>query len=149
MSESKKIAIGSDHAALEAKAKVIKHLESRGWEVTDFTILKDDGKADYPMSGHAVASAVSRGVFEKGVLLCGTGLGISYSANRHPGVRAALCLNTEYAKLAREHNDANILVLPGRATIYEPHEKVVDAWLDTPFSGDERHAKRIRMIDQY
>ncbi|MCC8189406.1 MAG: ribose 5-phosphate isomerase B [Planctomycetes bacterium] len=147
MPDDKTIAIGSDHAALEAKAKVIKHLEDRGYTVTDFTQLVD-GRADYPDAGHAVARAVAGGEFPKGILLCGTGIGISIAANRHKGARAALCLNSEYAALSRDHNDANILVMPGRATILEPHETVVDTWLDTPFSEGERHRKRIAMIDE-
>ena len=146
MSEPKKIAIGSDHAAAEVKDRLIKHLQNLGWEVKDFTKLVD-GRADYPDAGRQVALAVARGDFPKGVLLCGTGLGMSYVANRVKGVRAALCLNSEFAILSREHNDANVLVMPGRATIYEPQEKILDVWLATPFSGDERHIKRIKMID--
>lgn len=146
MSEVKKIAVGSDHAAAEAKDRLVKHLKDLGWEVTDFTHIVD-GRADYPDAGHKVAKGVSTGEFPKGLLLCGTGLGMSYVANRYKGVRAALCLNTEFAALAREHNDSNILVMPGRATIYEPHEKILDVWLSTPFSNDERHIKRIKMIE--
>ena len=147
MSEVKKIAIGSDHAALEAKEKVIKHLQSRGYEVKDFTIIDAEGRADYPQAGHAVARAVAGGEYPKGILLCGTGIGISIAANRHPGIRAALCLNVEFATLSRDHNDSNVLAMPGRAIIYDPHEKIVDAWLDTPFSGGERHVRRIQMIE--
>ncbi|MDR3078387.1 MAG: RpiB/LacA/LacB family sugar-phosphate isomerase [Planctomycetota bacterium] len=146
MEGSKRAAIGSDHAALEAKGKVAEHLRKLGWEVVDFTVLVD-GRADYPVAGRKVALAVAEGGYRIGVLLCGTGLGMSYVANRVGGVRAALCLNSEFAALSREHNDANVLVMPGRATIYEPHEKILDVWLNTPFSGDERHARRIRMID--
>ena len=141
-----KVAIGSDHAAIEAKDRVAQRLREWGWEVIDYTVIVD-GKADYPKAGRKVALAVAGGDCRKGVLLCGTGLGMSYVANRVRGVRAALCLNSEYAALAREHNDSNILVMPGRAVIYEPHEEILRVWLDTPFSGDERHARRIRMID--
>ena len=146
MPEVKKIAIGSDHAAAPVKDNLVRHLEAKGWEVVDFTHIVD-GRADYPVAGHKVARAVASGEFPKGVLLCGTGLGMSYAANRHRGVRAALCLNSEFAVLSREHNDANILVMPGRATIYEPQEKILDVWLETPFSNDERHIKRIEMIE--
>ncbi len=142
----KKIAIGSDHAAAPVKDKLVEHLRKNGWEVKDYTVIVD-GRADYPLAGRQVALAVAKGEFPRGVLLCGTGLGMSYVANRVPGVRAALCLNSEFAVLSREHNDANILVMPGRATIYEPQEKILDIWLATPFSGDERHVKRIKMID--
>ncbi|MDR2390507.1 MAG: RpiB/LacA/LacB family sugar-phosphate isomerase [Planctomycetota bacterium] len=142
-----RVAVGSDHAAVEAKDKVARRLRELGWEVIDYTVVVD-GKADYPKAGRKVALAVANGDCCKGVLLCGTGLGMSYVANRIGGVRAALCLNSEYAALSREHNDANILVMPGRATICEPHEKILRVWLDTPFSGDERHLRRIRMIDE-
>ena len=146
MSEEKRIAVGSDHAAAEVTERLVAWLRERGWEVTNYTVLVD-GRADYPVAGHKVAHAVATGEFPKGMLLCGTGLGMSYVANRYAGVRAALCRDTEFAVLAREHNDSNVLVMPGRATIYEPHEKVLEAWLNTPFSGDERHVKRIRMIE--
>lgn len=146
MSEPKKIAVGSDHAAVEAKDLLIKHLRDKGWEVVDYTVIVD-GRADYPVAGHKVARAVASGEFPRGLLLCGTGLGMSYVANRHPGVRAALCLSAEFAKLSRDHNDANVLVMPGRFDTREPREEILDAWLDAPFSGDERHVKRIEMIE--
>ncbi len=146
MAEDKRIAVGSDHAAAEVKDRLVAHLLDLGWEVKDFTEIVD-GKADYPDPAHKVAQAVTKGDFPKGLLLCGTGLGVSYTANRYHGVRAALCLDEEYAKLAREHNDSNILVMPGRAKIYAPHERILDAWLNTPFSGDPRHVKRIEKIE--
>lgn len=146
MSPEKRIAIGSDHAAAPVKDRLVKHLRDNGWEVKDFTVLVE-GKADYPVAGYDVATAVANGEFPQGVLLCGTGLGMSYVANRVPGIRAALCTTKEFATLSREHNDANILVMPGRATIQDPHEEILDVWLATPFSGDERHVKRIHMID--
>lgn len=146
MAEDKRIVVGSDHAAAETLAKLVEYLENRGWEVKNFTVVVD-GRAEYPVAGHKAASAVQKGEFPKGILMCGTGLGMSYVANRYKGVRAALCMNVEFAKLSREHNDANILVMPGRATIYEPHEKILEAWLETPFSGDRRHVDRIRMIE--
>lgn len=146
MPEDKKIAVGSDHAAAPVKDRLVQHLKDRGYAVTDCTVLVD-GRADYPVAGRRVAEAVARGEFPRGLLLCGTGLGMSYVANRVKGVRAALCMNTEFAKLAREHNNANILVMPGRAAMYEPQETVLDAWLDTPFSNDPRHVRRIEMID--
>lgn len=147
MTIGKRIAVGSDHAAAQAKDELVAHLRALGWDVTDYTKIVD-GRADYPAAGHKVAYAVQKGEFKKGLLLCGTGLGMSYVANRYGGIRAALCLNVEFAKLAREHNDSNILVMPGRATIYEPRTAILDAWLSTPFSGDERHVKRIAMIEE-
>lgn len=147
MPTDKRIVVGSDHAAAEAKDELVVHLKALGWDVTDYTNIVD-GRADYPSAGHKVARAVQKGDFSRGLLLCGTGLGMSYVANRYPGVRAALCLNVEFAKLSREHNNANILVMPGRATIYESRTAILDAWLNTPFSGDERHVKRIAMIEE-
>lgn len=147
MNTVKRIAVGSDHAAAPVKDKLVEHLKRLGWEVTDYTRVVD-GRADYPAAGHKVAKAVQAGEFPKGLLLCGTGLGMSYVANRYKGIRAALCLDTEFARLSREHNDSNILVMPGRAAAYAPHAEILDVWLDTPFSGDERHVKRIRMIDE-
>lgn len=146
MGENKRIAVGSDHAAAEVMARLVAWLQARGWEVKDYTEVVN-GRAEYPVAGHKVASAVQKGDYPKGILMCGTGLGMSYVANRYRGVRGALCMNVEFARLSREHNDANILVMPGRATIYEPHESILEAWLDTPFSGDERHVQRIRMIE--
>lgn len=147
MPDVKRIAVGSDHAAQPVMEKLVVHLRELGWEVVDFTKVVD-GKADYPVAGHKVARVVSRGEFPKGILMCGTGLGMSYTANRYPRIRGALCLNVEFAKLARDHNDSNILIMPGRATIYEPHQDILDAWLNTPFSNDERHIRRVNQIDE-
>ncbi|MDR1611429.1 MAG: RpiB/LacA/LacB family sugar-phosphate isomerase [Planctomycetota bacterium] len=141
-----KIAIGSDHAAFEIKEALKKRLRELGYDVEDFTRVKD-GTGDYPDVAHPVADAVAKGVFPRAVLLCGAGHGMTYAANRHAGVRAALCLSVEFARLAREHNDSNILTMPGRAAPVDPHEKILEAWLSTPFSGDERHRRRIRKID--
>jgi sugar-phosphate isomerases, RpiB/LacA/LacB family len=146
MSEVKKIAIGSDHAAFDVKEQLKKHLQDLGWEVTDYTAVQD-GAGDYPEVARPVAEAVARGDFPKAVLLCGTGLGMSYVANRVPGIRAALCVTVEFAKLAREHNDSNILVMPGRAPSVDPQVDILDAWLNTPFSNAERHIRRIYRID--
>lgn len=146
MARDRHIAVGSDHAAAAVKDQLVEHMRKLGWEVTDFTVVVD-GRADYPVAGHKVARAVQKGEFAKGLLMCGTGLGMSYVANRYKGIRGALCLNVEFAKLSREHNDSNILVMPGRATIYEPHADILDAWLETPFSNDERHVNRIAMIE--
>lgn len=146
MSEVKRIAIGSDHAATGVKDELKRHLEALGWEVNDYTVVQN-GAGDYTDVGRPLAEAVARGEFAKGVLLCGTGLGMSYVANRVPGIRAALCLTVEFAKLAREHNDSNILVMPGRAPSVDPQVEILDAWLSTPFSGHERHKRRIHRID--
>lgn len=147
MSEEMKIAVGSDHAAFATKEILKRHLVELGFNVVDFTKV-EDGAGDYPGIGRPVAEAVAGGEFLRAVLLCGTGLGMSYVANRVPGIRAALCLTVEFAKLAREHNDSNILVMPGRAPSVDPHIDILDAWLNTPFSGVERHIRRIREIDR-
>lgn len=146
MPENKRIAIGSDHAAVEVKNRLIEFLKNNGWTVTDFTEVVD-GRADYPIAAHKVAKAVQQGEYARGLLMCGTGLGVSYVANRYKDIRAALCLDSEYARLSREYNDSNVLVMPDRTTIYEPHETILQIWLATPFSGDERHVKRIAMIE--
>ena len=146
MPENGIIAIGSDHAAQGVKDELKRRLGDGGWSVVDFTAVTD-GAGDYPEVAHPLALAVSEGKFTRGILLCGTGLGMSYVANRYPGVRAALCLSAEYARLSREHNDANILVMPGRAPAIDPHAAILDAWLSTPFSGHERHRRRIYRID--
>lgn len=145
MSE-KTIAIGCDHAALEAKERLKEWLEAHGYEVKDFGVNAPDS-VDYPDIARPLSEAVAGGEPERGVLLCGTGLGMSYVANRVPGIRAALCYSEEAADLARSHNDANVLVLPGRAGTMDPLEKILAAWVNTPFSGDERHRRRIDKIE--
>lgn len=142
----KKIVIGADHAGYEAKEKVKAWLLMRGYEVADVGTDSVDS-VDYPDYARKVAAAVSDGKFAKGVLICGTGLGMSYAANRFPKVRAALCWSAEVAELARDHNDANILVLPGRVETLDPLDEILGAWLERNFSGEERHLRRIGKID--
>lgn len=146
VSDDRRIAVASDHAATEVKDRLIAHLRANGWDVTDFTQITD-GRADYPVPAHKVGKAVAAGLFARGLLLCGSGLGISIAANKVPGVRAALCPLVEFARLSREHNDANILVLPGRVPIPDRHEDILDVWLQTPFSNEPRHKQRIAMIE--
>ena len=143
---SETIAIGSDHAAFPVKEKLKGVLEELGYKVKDFGVNSPDS-CDYPDVAIPLAKAVQAGKCERGVLLCGTGLGMSYAANRFPGVRAALCWSREVAKLAREHNDSNVLVLSGRHATIDPLEEILKAWLETPFSNDERHMRRIRKIE--
>lgn len=142
----KRIAVGADHAAAPAKDELVAHLKEKGWIVKDFTVIVD-GKADYPIAGARVARAVAKQQYPCGLLMCGTGLGMTYIANRFRGVRAALCLDTEYARLARDHNNANILVLPGRQKAYAPLADILDVFIETHFSEDERHQKRIALVD--
>ena len=148
MPNDKSIAIGSDHAAFPVKEELKKHLAEKGWTVRDFGVSSPSSQDDYPDVAHPLAKAVAAKEVSRGVLLCGSGHGMSYTANRVPGIRAALCWSVEYAKLSREHNDANILVMPGRAPVNDPQVAILDAWLETPFSGAERHKRRIAKIDE-
>ena len=140
------IAIGSDHGGFELKQAVMKHLEKRGLEYKDFGTYSD-ASCDYPVYGKAVAQAVAAGDCDKGILICGTGIGISITANKVPGIRAALCSDCFSAQATREHNDANILALGARVLGEGLALKIVDTFLDTPFSNDERHIRRISMIE--
>ena len=140
------IAIGSDHGGFEIKKEVMAHLEKRGLEYKDFgTYTKDS--CDYPEYGRAVALAVASGEFERGIVICGTGIGISIAANKVPGIRAALCGDCFSAQATREHNDANILAMGARVVGEGLALKIVDTFLDTPFSHDERHIRRITLIE--
>lgn len=143
---AKRIAIGSDHAAFPAKRRLMTWLEERGWEVEDFGCFSEVS-TDYPDVARPLCLAVRGGRFAQGVLLCGTGLGMSYAANRVPGIRGALCWSAEVAILARTHNDANILILPGRHPTVDPLEAILEAYLDASFSNDARHQRRIRKIE--
>lgn len=140
------IAIGSDHGGWELKQEIMVHLKERGIAFWDFGTYTPDS-CDYPVYGKAVAQAVASGEYEFGILICGTGIGISITANKVPGIRAALCGDCFSAEATRLHNDANILALGGRVTGPGLALKIVDTFLDTPFSGDERHARRISMIE--
>ena len=140
------IGIGSDHGGFALKEAIKKHLEERGLEYKDFGTYSS-ASCDYPVYGRAVAKAVAAGECELGILICGTGIGISITANKVPGVRAALCGDCFSAKATREHNDANILALGARVTGPGLALMIVDTFLNTPFSGDERHMRRISMIE--
>ena len=141
------IAIGSDHAGYEMKLAIIEHLKKRGEKFEDFGCYSNES-VDYPEYGKKVAHAVASGEYEKGILICGTGIGISITANKVKGIRAALCGDCFSAEATRLHNDANILALGARAIGTGLAEKIVDTFLDTEFSGDERHARRIRMMEE-
>lgn len=140
------IAVGSDHGGFALKQAVIKHLSDRGLEYKDFGTYTQDS-CDYPDFGRAVALAVASGECERGILVCGTGIGISIAANKVPGIRAALCGDCFSAEAARQHNDANILALGARVLGEGLALKIVDTFLDTPFSNDERHIRRIAKIE--
>lgn len=141
------LAIGCDHGGYELKQEIIRHLEKRQILYQDFGC--DSVKSvDYPVYARKVAQAVAGGKCERGILICGTGIGISIAANKVKGIRAAVCGDCFSAEATRLHNDANILALGARVVGVGLALKIVDTFLDTPFSGDERHARRISLIEE-
>ena len=141
-----RIPIASDHAGVELKATLVVRLAALGYEPDD--LGPHDGTAvDYADFAHPLAERVAGGQARRGVLLCGTGLGMSYAANRHPGVRAAVAWAPEIAALARQHNDANVLVLPARFVGAEEGERILRTWLETEFEGG-RHQRRVHKIER-
>ena len=140
------IALGCDHGGYELMQEVKKHLEERDLEYKDYGCNGPES-VDYPVYGKKVAEAIVNGECEKGILICGTGIGISITANKFKGIRAALCTDCFTAEATRLHNDANILAMGGRVVGPGLALKIVDTFLDTPFSGDERHIRRINMIE--
>jgi ribose 5-phosphate isomerase B len=141
-----KIAIASDHAGVDLKQKIASSLSVKGVEVLDLGVNNHDS-VDYPDYGMKVAEAVSRGDVEKGILICGTGIGMSIVANKFPHVRAALCHNIFTARMSRLHNDANVLVLAGRILEEEVAQVMTDIWIQTPFEGG-RHQRRLDKIEE-
>lgn len=139
------VAIGADHAGFELKAALSAVLQKLGFGILDLGTNGPDS-VDYPDFANAVATALSDGTAQFGLLVCGSGIGMSIAANRHAGVRAALCHNEESARLAREHNDANVLVLGARLTGVDIAEKCVDVFFSTEFDGGERHARRVAKL---
>ncbi|MCD7836880.1 MAG: ribose 5-phosphate isomerase B [Lachnospiraceae bacterium] len=140
------IAIGSDHGGYELKEKIKKHLEDRGIEVKDVGCSGRES-CDYPVFGHAAAKEVADGGCEKGIVICTTGIGISITANKTAGIRCALCGDTMSAKMTRLHNDANMLALGAGVVGEMLAMEIVDTFIDTPFSQEERHIKRIALIE--
>jgi ribose 5-phosphate isomerase B len=140
------IVIGCDHAAFPLKEKIKQHLLEMNIDVQDVGTMSEDS-VDYPEFGKKVASAVSSGEFERGILLCGTGLGMSMVANKFPHVRAALCNDLFSAVMSRRHNDANVLVLGGRVIGETLALEILKSWLETPFDGG-RHQLRLDQFDQ-
>jgi ribose 5-phosphate isomerase B len=140
------LAIGCDHGGFELKQEIMKHLEERGIEYKDFGTY-DTKSTDYPIYAKKVAHAVADGECENGILVCGTGIGISITANRIKGIRCALCTDCFMAEATRLHNNANILAMGGRVVGPGLALKIVDTFLDTPFSNDERHIRRINAIE--
>jgi ribose 5-phosphate isomerase B len=141
-----KIAIGSDHAGFQLKEKLKPYLVSKGYEIKDFGCSSEE-RADYPDFAHPIARGVQEKQFTFGLLMCGSGNGINMTANKHRGIRAALCWKEEIAELARKHNDANILTLPARYITEEEARKCVDVFFTTEFEGG-RHEERVRKISE-
>jgi ribose 5-phosphate isomerase B len=140
------IPIGSDHAGFELKERLVQELKALGFEPLDVGTHGPES-VDYPDFAHNVAGRVERREATRGVLLCGTGLGMSYAANRHHGVRAAVAWSSDVARLARSHNDANLLVLPARFVSEHEGVEIMKTWLGTQFEGG-RHSRRVAKIDQ-
>jgi ribose 5-phosphate isomerase B len=143
---SERVLVGADHAGYELKAKLIDELKRLGYDPVDVGAPSLDPQDDYPDFARPVAEAVSRGEVRRGVLTCGSGLGMSFVANRYPHVRAAVVWSPEVAELSRKHNDANILVLPSRFMSDSESLDTLRRWLDTPFEGG-RHERRLEKID--
>ncbi|MDN3203840.1 ribose 5-phosphate isomerase B [Algoriphagus sediminis] len=139
-----KIAIGGDHAGFEYKQKLVKKLEELGHDVKDFGPFSTES-VDYPDYVHPLSTAIEKGDFKLGVVICGSGNGVAITANKHQGIRAALCWNEDLAALARQHNNANVIALPARFISYELAEKLVEIFISTDFEGG-RHLNRVNKI---
>lgn len=141
-----KIAIGCDHGGISLKDSIVNYLEERGVQIEDFGTFGTDS-VDYPDFAYKVARSVADGKADKGILMCGTGIGISIAANKVNGIRCALCHNTDTAKLTAMHNDSNVLAMGGRVIDADTAVNIVKTWLDTPFEGG-RHINRINKISE-
>lgn len=139
-----KIVLGCDHGGYELKKRIIKFLQAKGYQPADLGTHSAQS-CDYPLIGKRVAQAVSKGKFERGVLICKTGIGLAIVANKVPKVRAALCRSKKDARLSREHNDANVLVLGANFTRTQQAKEILEIWLKTAFKVG-RHARRVRQI---
>ncbi len=141
-----KVAIGSDHGGFDLKETIIAHLKATGHEVEDMGTY-DKNSCDYPVYCKAVTKALTSGEVERGIVICTTGIGISMCANKVKGVRCALCTNELMAKMTRLHNDANCLALGANIVGPGLAEAITDVFLETPFSGEEKHCRRVGMLD--
>lgn len=141
------IALGCDHGGYELKQEILAYLEKEGIAYKDFG-CDSTAAVDYPLYAKLVAKSILSGECEKGILICGTGIGISITANKFPGIRAALCTDCFCAEATRLHNDANVLALGGRVVGPGLAVKIVDTFLHTPFSNEERHINRIRQMEE-
>jgi len=140
------IPIASDHAGYELKTVVIRHLEEMGFSVKDFGTNSNDS-VDYPDYAHQVGSVIDKGLYRRGIVICGTGNGVQMTVNKYSHVRCGLCWNVEIARLTRQHNDANILAMPARFIPTDLALQIVDAFMTTDFEGG-RHARRVEKINQ-
>jgi ribose 5-phosphate isomerase B len=145
MEDIKSIGIASDHAGYELKLKLKLYLESKGFTVRDFGNYSPES-ADYPDFAHSLANSVEKDECDIGITLCGSGNGISMAANKHEGIRSAICWKPEIAKVAKSHNNANICALPARFIDYEEAVDIIDMFLKTEFDGGGRHERRIKKI---
>lgn len=141
------IAIACDHGGYELKLEILKHLDERGIAYTDLG-CDSTASVDYPIYARKVTDAITKGEAELGILICGTGIGISITANKVKGIRAALCTDCFMAEATRLHNNANVLAMGGRVVGPGLACKIVDTFIDTPFSNEERHIRRINMIEE-
>lgn len=139
------IAVGCDHGGFALKGVILDHLKEKNLEYNDFGTYTAES-ADYPVYAEKVAEAVLSGEAERGILICGTGIGVSIAANRYKGIRCALCGDVFSAKATRAHNDSNVLALGGRVTGSGLALEILEAWLNTEFSNEERHQRRIDMM---
>ncbi|MPN44237.1 putative sugar phosphate isomerase YwlF [bioreactor metagenome] len=144
-----KIALASDHAAAELREVIRSHLESRGLEPVVYDTTVPRPTDDYPVYADMAARAVAKGECDLGILICGTGIGMSLAANKVKGIRAVFADRVEFAELGRQHNDARCVAMGGRFVTPELGLEIARAFLTTPFSGDERHARRIAELEQY
>ncbi|MBA5629019.1 ribose 5-phosphate isomerase B [Moheibacter lacus] len=139
-----KIAIGADHAGVEYKEKIVAYLTGKGIEIQDFGTFST-ASVDFPDFAHPTAEAVENKKVDFGILICGSGQGVNMTANKHQGVRSALCWNTDIARLTRQHNNANIIALPARFVAYEYAVEMIETFLNTEFEGG-RHERRVEKI---
>lgn len=142
-----KIAIASDHGGYQLKEEIKKYLHGRGIEIMDLGTDSEES-VDYPNFGHACGETVASGKADRGIVCCGTGIGISIAANKVKGIRCSLCTDVNMAELTRKHNDSNILALGGRTTDTKTAIAITGAWLDTEFEGG-RHQRRVDMLNSY
>ncbi|MCI8647949.1 MAG: ribose 5-phosphate isomerase B [Firmicutes bacterium] len=143
-----KIAIASDHGGYKLKEEIKQYLQERELEVLDLGTDSEES-VDYPKFGHDCAEAVASGTADRGIVCCGTGIGISIAANKVKGIRCAVCTSVIMAELARQHNNANMIALGGRTTDTETALEITKTWLDTEFEGGGRHERRVNLLNSY